>query len=380
MKKAASSANLPAVAIIYTHFPHYRAPVFNTMNESAEFNFSFYYDPRGIDWTIPSGSQEQSHFEVRTRRFGPFRWQWGAILLALKGQHDAYIFLGNPYILSTWIASLILRIRRQPILFWSHGWIKQERGLQKTIRNSFYCLSNTLLVYGNRAKQIGLENGFDHSRIDVIYNSLDYPLHARTRELIKEDQQTHKNDTNRKKSYFLSVTRLVAHVRLDLAIEAMTHMPTDVDLVIVGDGPERLSLEAMVREKKVNAIFLGAVYDERQLAELFMNAVAVVSPGKIGLLAIHSLTYGTPAITHNDFDRQMPEVEAISEGSTGGFFQFGDSVDLARVMSKYLDGQDDVNGRKALEQKAINQIKGQYTPEAQVRLISASLNRLLQNS
>ena len=47
------------------------------------------------------------------------------------------------------------------------------------------------------------------------------------------------------------------------------------------------------------------------------------------ILAIHALAYGTPVITHDDLDRQMPEVEVISEGLTGAFFKHGDVADLA---------------------------------------------------
>ena len=38
-----------------------------------------------------------------------------------------------------------------------------------------------------------------------------------------------------------------------------------------------------------------------------------VSPGNVGLTAIHSLTYGTPVLTHDNFNFQMPEAEAIEE-------------------------------------------------------------------
>ena len=41
-----------------------------------------------------------------------------------------------------------------------------------------------------------------------------------------------------------------------------------------------------------------------------------VSPDKVGLTAIHSMAYGRPVITHDNMDRQGPEVEAVIPGRT----------------------------------------------------------------
>lgn len=61
----------------------------------------------------------------------------------------------------------------------------------------------------------------------------------------------------------------------------------------------------------------------------------VVSPGKVGLTAMHSLMFGTPVITHSDMDRQMPEVEAVVEGFSGMLFQYGNLLDLTRCLMEF---------------------------------------------
>ena len=45
-----------------------------------------------------------------------------------------------------------------------------------------------------------------------------------------------------------------------------------------------------------------------------------VSPGNIGLTAIHSLSYGTPVCSHSNFNNQMPESEAIINFEKWFFF------------------------------------------------------------
>lgn len=68
-----------------------------------------------------------------------------------------------------------------------------------------------------------------------------------------------------------------------------------------------------------NIWFYGACYDEIKNAALIYNADLCVSPGNVGLTAMHSMVFGTPVITHNDFKWQMPEFEAIEPGKTGDF-------------------------------------------------------------
>jgi teichuronic acid biosynthesis glycosyltransferase TuaC len=64
----------------------------------------------------------------------------------------------------------------------------------------------------------------------------------------------------------VSVGRLVASKRVDLAIEHVAQA-RDVDaLVVVGDGPERGPLEALARARGVDARFVGRVAREESLA------------------------------------------------------------------------------------------------------------------
>jgi len=58
-----------------------------------------------------------------------------------------------------------------------------------------------------------------------------------------------------------------------------------------------------------------------------MSDVSIV-PGNIGLSAIHSLTYGTPVITHDAFTTHKPEFEAIKDGLNGSFYRAGKIDDM----------------------------------------------------
>ncbi len=77
--------------------------------------------------------------------------------------------------------------------------------------------------------------------------------------------------------YMLSVGRLEAIKRVDLAVRALRHTDRAVSLVVVGDGTYRPEIEREAQELGVadRVRFLGAV-DEDTLVALYSNALGVV--------------------------------------------------------------------------------------------------------
>lgn len=368
-----SPATTPVVRVLYTHFPHYRQPVFDALSCSRRFRFEFHYDAAGIEQTIVSGVSDRSnHHQMTTRRIGPLLWQSGALSLALRDKAHAFIFLGNPFILSTWLAVLIARVRGIRVFFWTHGWVRNEHGAKDLLRGLFYRLADGLLLYGERARQLGIERGFEPRMLHVIGNSLDYEKQALLRDRLLANPGP-PSEMPGGKPFFLVVARLVESAGIDLAIEAMAMMDASATLVVIGDGPSRAKLEALARAKGVVVRFEGALYSEEELASHFLNCVAVVSPGKVGLLAMHALAYGAAVITHGDPDRQMPEFEAIEEGLTGAFFEYGTASDLASVLQAALDQPLTESNVAMRRRAAIATIENGYTPLRQVELIEAAL-------
>lgn len=363
----------PSVHVVYTHYPHYRQPVFHQLAQSAIFSFSFHYDSGGIENTILSGEASQpNHYQMRTRKLGPLLWQSKAVSLALRGDVDAFIFLGNPFIITTWLSAIIARWRGIPILFWTHGWIKDEYNFKNWLRGLFYRLADRILLYGERARRLGLNRGFPSSSLRFIGNSLDYPAQSQVRRNILNDASCSKL-LNNDQPYFLVVARLVESAKVDIAIDALSMLNDDVALIVIGDGPSRANLENLARAKNVDVRFKGAIYSEYELALHFINSVAVVSPGKVGLLAMHALAYGAIVITHGDPDQQMPEFEALQDGVTGAFFNVGDADSLANVMRAQLSDRLDETRKAQRSAAGIAMIETRYTPQRQMEFIEAAL-------
>lgn len=368
------------IAVIYTHFPHYRTAVFAALSASQNLTFDFYYDLGGISSTIESGAFVDNHYAMPVRQWRGLMWQWQAVTHVLTKPADGYIFLGNPHILSTWVASALARIRRKPVFFWTHGWLRRDSWAKRLTKGAFFRLASGLLVYGERARDLGVLEGYPRERIHVVFNSLDYDAQRQAREAVlrEEDANSSESPDLGKKPYFLAVSRLIPEVGLDQAIEALARVSEPAALIVVGAGPERDRLERLAIDFGVDVRFVGAIYDESTLAKLFLNTKAVVSPGKVGLLAMHALAYGATVITHDNLDRQMPEVEALEPEVTGAFFRYGDKDDLARKMTWALGRTEE--DRLRCRAAGIARLEDNYTPEAQVAFITAAMYSVFRRS
>jgi glycosyltransferase involved in cell wall biosynthesis len=132
--------------------------------------------------------------------------------------------------------------------------------------------------------------------------------------------------------------RLDARRRLDLLLDAASKLRSDghpINVLLIGDGPERGRLEEQAGALALAVEFVGTCYDQSRLAEYFSISNVTVSPGDIGLTAIHSMAHGIPVISHNARERQGPEAEAIHPDETGDFFRAGDRDDLANKVRKW---------------------------------------------
>ena len=114
-------------------------------------------------------------------------------------------------------------------------------------------------------------------------------------------------------SYYLTVSRLISHKRVDLAVKACQalHRP----LIVVGDGPERRMLESI---KTNTTKFVGRVSDA-ELKQLYSECRAVIFPSEedYGLVPIEAQACGRAVIAYG----VGGALETIVENTTGVFFE-----------------------------------------------------------
>jgi glycosyltransferase involved in cell wall biosynthesis len=381
------------VAIVYHYFSHYRKPILLELHNvlGDEFEFILISDKKA---NIPSiKTIEPSFFEncdpgdgftwrfVRNVWRGKWLWQQGLLKEVLRSNCDSYIFLGQANFLSTWVSAISMRLMGRKIYFWSHGIYGNESLLKLQIRLSFYRLAHGLLLYGNYSRNFLLKHGFSAERTYVIFNSLDYHMQKALR-----NSRSHGNLSELRKNFYgkmknlpiaIFVGRLTAVKRLDLLLRAVAKFnengPT-VNCLLIGDGPKTNDLKKLASKLGINetVCFYGACHDEVVLSGLIAISNVCVSPGNVGLTAIHSLGYGTPVVTHDDFTSQMPEFESIIPGITGGFYT-KDSLDSLIEQMRIWLFVDRIE-RERTRCKCYKIIDDYYNPIVQTKIIRQALN------
>ncbi len=100
------------------------------------------------------------------------------------------------------------------------------------------------------------------------------------------------------------VARLTAQKRVDLAIRAMQDLPETVPLTVIGDGPDRGSLEALARSLGLEGRVQFAGRQPPDLVPAYLaRADLMIFPAKaegFGLVAAESLMSGVPVVACED--------------------------------------------------------------------------------
>lgn len=367
------------VAVIYNMWPHYRLAVATAMDRSERIEYSFYGSGEPLSGIVHADTSRLKRF-VRApyRLLGRVMWQPEAVKAALSKRYDAIIYLGDPNFASTWAGAAIARVRGVPVLLWTHGWLREgERPLKARFRQTFLRLADRMLVYGERAKKLGTAAGYSAKRITVVYNSLDVDradaVIARIESGALESVHPQRLFADPARPLIICSARITALCRFDLLLEAadiLARRGSPINMLLVGDGPERPALDAMAKERGLALHFYGACYDEEILGQLIYRADLTVSPGKIGLTAMHSLMYGTPAITHDNLEEQMPEVEALTEGVTGALFRYNDAEALADTIGGWMAADHDRAAVRAACRKAMHEV---WNPHVQATIIERAV-------
>jgi len=139
------------------------------------------------------------------------------------------------------------------------------------------------------------------------------------------------SQSDKPRTHYLSLGRLVPYKRVDLLVETFRQYPNR-QLQVIGDGPERGRLQ---KNLPPNVRFLGR-QPQRFVAEALRGAKALLFPAEedFGLVPVEAQAAGTPVIAY----ARGGGSESIVDGVTGILFQeqtaasLGAAMDLAEAM------------------------------------------------
>ncbi|MGW9686009.1 glycosyltransferase [Flagellimonas sp. 2504JD1-5] len=379
------------VAIIYPYFAHYRLPVIRELLKSPNFNYTLVSDPISsndikkinpdlANKDVLDGGLKWKFVKNRWVYKEAILWQSGLLRLLRKEKFDSVIFLANAYYISTWVATFYLRLTGKKVYMWTHGVITKKKDWKWTLRKTFYGLSDGVLLYGHKAKAVMTKNGFPEKKLHVIYNST-----GTIDNLVSKNEISFDKRTQFKRQLFkypdlpiiIFVGRLKYVKKLDQILHA-THLLVEenfkINVLFVGDGEARKDLENLTQSLNLNDYchFYGACFKEEELENLFGISSLCVSPGEVGLTAMSALGNGIPVLSHDDFNFQMPEYEAIIPGVNGFLFKRNSISDLALKTKQWIEEHRDTS-EELMKDNCKKIIREKYNAEYQAKLINAVL-------
>jgi len=374
---------------------HYRLTLFRLLSKRSDHEFTFFASEKshnGVKTINPSlGSMPVKEGGIRWKIIDNIVFnkriffQIGVIRRALLGSFDIYVFPGEFHILSTWLATAACRLRGNKVVYWGHGLYGNEKHIKKILRNFFNHLPDAHLVYNERSAHLMADAGISQSYLFVINNSLDYDAHVALSKKITESEK----NLERKKIFndqkdlplLIFLGRLTASKKLELLIsslEILNKRDFKINCLIAGGGEQDDALKKLVNSYGLEQYikFIGPVYDEYKNGIFLSMADCCVSPGNIGLLAIHSLTYGTPVITHNDMSNQGPEASAVIEDYTGELFDRDNVTDLADKIYMLIS----IKRKEHYKENCRKLISEKYTPAYQMKVIDDLIEYLTKTN
>ncbi|MEQ0262826.1 glycosyltransferase family 4 protein [Klebsiella sp. CN_Kp075] len=226
----------------------------------------------------------------------PIRYAWDL-------QHQYLREAGLDHGVKGMIAKLILHKMRM----WDY---RTANGVDHFIANSQFIARRIKKVYGREA--------------DVIYPPVDV-----NRFLLNEA----------KEDYYFTASRLVPYKRIDLIVEAFSHMPNR-KLVVVGDGPEMQKIKS---KATANIEILGYQSNE-VMQEHMRNAKAFVFAAEedFGITPVEAQSCGTPVIAFGK-GGSLETVRPFGvDNPTGILFDKQDIGSVIDAVQKFETMQDQI--------------------------------------
>lgn len=362
------------LCLIFNTAPRYRKSIYMAID--GEYDCVWYFgeklgDIQEMDYSLLHNVNRYASYGNPSR----FYWKKGILSLLFKKEYKTFFMLAESRSLTDYLFFGLSRLLKRNVYVWTHGWYGKESKIEAFLKKWQFNHVDGIFVYSNYGRGLMIEQGIPAEKVFTIHNSLHYDQQKGLRESITSSS-IYKDHFKNENPILIFVGRLTKVKKLDLLIDAVYRLKQKnqfFNLVFIGDGEERKNLESKVETLGLcdKVWFYGACYDEKTNAELIYNADLCVAPGNIGLTAMHSMVFGTPCLTHNDFKWQMPEFEAIHEGVTGSFFERDNLDSMISAIEKWFRVKH--GEREKIREACYQEIDTQWNPYFQMDVIKKNL-------
>jgi glycosyltransferase involved in cell wall biosynthesis len=273
-----------------------------------------------------------------------FVWYKEIVSKCLKHKSTHVILSGiNPLLIQTFFIFIIIRFfTSKKVYWWSQGKRFKQGFFGKKFRYLFYNFSDGIFLYSEGGKRNFIAEGLPENKLHVINNCLnteDYGWQNYYLEIDKKNEfrivYTGRLSVRKKTIILLKAFKLLKEKGIN-----------DIYIDIVGDGDQLVFLKSYALNNKIDTdvLFHGSQYGI-DVHKYFLNGDLVVCPGALGLSIVHSFSFGLPFLTGQGDPAHSSELELLSPGINGDYFQLDNAEDLANSIlvwrNKIYDNKKD---------------------------------------
>jgi glycosyltransferase involved in cell wall biosynthesis len=317
--------------------PAYRAAFFDSLAHSLPGVLSVFAGSPGPREGIPqAGSLRSAKWvkaENRLLGFGKlsFVWQKGWREWITAEDPEALILEANPRYLSNYFLRRDMRSRAKPVIGWSLG-PARAAGIASGFLRSYYAAFAAIVVYSRNGADGFRSLGIESERIFVAPNAVESATAEmlQARPGIRETARAELGLDGR--PVVLFVGRLQPRKRVDSLLRVCGRMGNACQLLIVGDGADRIRLEGIAARSFPSAKFLGDLRGEA-LGKCFLAADMFILPGTGGLALQEAMSYGKPVAAA---EADGSQADLIREGENGWLLPPGDGEALFQTLQQAL--------------------------------------------
>ncbi len=275
-------------------FPEYRAPFFNLLAKSCLQGFSLFAgQPRPEEAITTAPGLQTGDFQpgrnLHISKGKTFAlYQHGLLNWLERWQPNILIVEANPRYLSTPTAVQWMHTRGLPVIGWGLGAPPAGKA-ESLLRSKFLNSLDAMIAYSKAGAEQYAACGINPRKIFVAANAVS---HRPTQPAPDRPTAYREGKPN-----LLFVGRLQERKNLHLLLQACAALPANLtpNLTIVGDGPDRIRLEALAKKDFPGAVFSGAKHGA-ELDPYFNQADLFVLPGTGGLAVQQAMAHALPVI------------------------------------------------------------------------------------
>lgn len=385
------------IGILTSHRIQYQAPFFRSLAEIADLYVFFAHEATGkdqagagfgveFDWDVDLTSGYRSiSLENVSRRPGIdgfFSCDTPSIIRIIRhGSFDAFVIYG--WNLKTYWQAVYSCIRYGVPIF-TRGDSNLETHRAKLVRIVKYPVYRLLaycfdafLSVGKRTTAYYKHYGIKDDKIYCVRHTVDVELfRALCREARKDKEGLRRAiglDGERRCLSYVGKLIPLKRVQDVLACAAQLKIAgVDVQVLIVGDGPEKTKLQQYAGEHRISVVFSGFV-NQSTLPRYYAASDIVILPSETetwGYVVNESFSCGVPVIVSESVGC-APDM--VDDGETGYVYPTGDIQELsARVMDLLAKLREPTEIQKAISRK--NKL---YTPMIAADALVAGVKHVL---